>query len=325
MHWRWRCFRVFGAALAPLVLAQAAINLAHATVIRFETTAGNYDVRLFDTKTPLHAANILQYVNSNRYDGTFVHRSAKKQDNSNFVIQGGGYVIDTSLLDLPLESGWHRIQSFGNVTNEPALSNLRGTMALAKGSTPSSGSSEWFINLGDNSFLDLPQNNSFTVFGRVVGTGMTVVDAIANKARVNASVSIPNGPGPQDDQHFNTAFGEVPVNDLAKVQSQQDVLNDDVVRVIDVRVLNIPAGDYDFNGVVNGGDLGVWRRSFGSTTEADADGNGNGVVDGADFLLWQNTYRVNLGPPTVGAVPEPAAAALAAMALAALAARRRRS
>ena len=283
---------------------------AYATVMRFQTTSGNIDVRMFDAATPLHVANALAYVNSNRWDNTFIHRSAKTQSNTPFVIQGGGYQIDTSLLDAPIESGWHRIQNFSTVTNEPGISNLSGTMALAKTSLgPSTGTSEWFINLTNNSFLDLPANNSFTAFGRIVGNGLAVADAIAGLTRVNASAG-----------NLNTAFSEVPIYDLAKVQSQQDVFNDDVVRLTDVRVLNLPAGDYNVDGKVDGADLAVWKADLGSTTKAEADGNGDGVVNGADFLVWQRTLGQNFGAPAaaaIAAIPEPAAATLALLAAAA--------
>lgn len=291
-----------------LVIAVFGASEVPATVIRFQTTSGNIDVRMFDAATPLHVANALAYVNSNRWDNTFIHRSAKTQSNTPFVIQGGGYQIDTSLFNAPIESGWHRIQNFSTVTNEPGISNLRGTMALAKTSLgPSTGTSEWFINLTNNSFLDLPANNSFTAFGRIVGNGLTVADAIAALARVNAS-----------GVNYNTAFNEVPIYDLAKVQAQQDVFNADVVRMIDVRVLNIPAGDYNLDGKVDAADLAILKADFGSTTKAEADGNGDGVVNGADFLVWQRTLGQNFGPPAaaaaVAAVPEPAAATLALLA-----------
>ncbi|HEX3600768.1 MAG TPA: peptidylprolyl isomerase [Lacipirellulaceae bacterium] len=305
---RFQRLTFFALVLAAIVLVA---GRAEATIIRFVTTLGNIDFRLYDTATPLHVANILSYINSDRYDGTFIHRSAKS-GTQDFVIQGGGYKILSSLLASPPESGWTRTQTFGTVTNEPGISNLRGTLALAKGSGISSGSSEWFINLNDaNSFLDQPPptSNSFTVFGRVIGNGMTVVDNIAHLGRVNASFT-------SGGTTYNSAFSEVPVLDVNKVVAQQDVFNADVVRLTDAVVLNYKAGDYDFNGTVNAADYAVWRSSFGSTTNAAADGNGNGVVDAADYVVWRNTLGQSGGPGVGtggfigGNVPEPTSAVL---------------
>jgi peptidyl-prolyl cis-trans isomerase A (cyclophilin A) len=309
--------------IAALGWAAMFARKAEATIVRFQTTLGNIDIRLYDAATPLHTANMLSYINSNRYDGTFIHRSAKNQSGEDFVIQGGGYRILSSLLAQPIESGWQRIQSFGNVTNEPGISNLRGTVALAKGTGVSSGSSEWFINLNDdNVFLNQPPpaSNLFTVFGRVLGNGMAVADAIAALDRIDARVSTPMGVK-------NGAFSEVPVLDIDKVIAQQDVRNDDVVQLIDALVLNLPAGDYDFNGVVNMADYGVWRQSYDSTTAAEADGNGNGVVDVADFVVWRNSMAGSAAGAATSplAVPEPAAAFMAMTAVVMLVSRRRRS
>jgi peptidyl-prolyl cis-trans isomerase A (cyclophilin A) len=299
--------------VAVLAIAMIAIvgQTTEATIIRFVTTKGNIDFRLYDQAAPLHVANILQYINSNRYDGTFIHRSAKTNTGQPFVIQGGGYKILSSILAPPSGSGWTRIPSFGTVTNEFKLSNLRGTLALAKGAEVSSGSSEWFINLNNgNSFLDQPPptSNSFTVFGRVIGNGMTVADSIASLDRINAG----------------GAFNEVPVLNLDKVLAQQDVKNDDVVQLIDSVVLNYKAGDYDFNGVVNAADYTVLRSSYGSITNAAADGNGDGVVDARDYVVWRNTLGQTGGPGSGAGVPEPSASFLAISGGLMLLAKRRR-
>lgn len=86
--------------------------------------------------------------------------------------------------------------------------------------------------------------------------------------------------------------------------------------MVNVVTLNYKAGDYDFNGTVNNADYTVWRNSFGSTTLAEADGNGNGKVDAADYVLWRKTFGQSGGPATgpeifLGAnLPEPSSGIL---------------
>ncbi|MDQ3315093.1 MAG: peptidylprolyl isomerase [Verrucomicrobiota bacterium] len=107
----------------------------------------------------------------------FIHRSV-----TNFVIQSGGY-IGTVYPSVPTVLQGTAVAPFPPVKNEPFISNRRGTIAMAKvGGDPNSATSQWFINLADNSggsaALDT-QNGGFTVFGRVAGSGMAVADAIA--------------------------------------------------------------------------------------------------------------------------------------------------
>ncbi len=270
-----------------------------ATVVRFDTVQGTYDLRLFDALMPNSAANFLGYVNSGRYDGTFVHRSV-----SGFVIQGGGFFFDevagsapSISLDPPIND-----EPGGGV---PGPSNVRGTIAMAK-SGPNTVTSQWFVNLGNNSSLDDPNrpDGGFSAFGRVLGNGMDVVDAIA-------ALPIFDLDGPTASLFNNVPLLDVPGG-----------LIDNLILSNSVTLLNVPDGDYNFDGTVDGADLAVWEGSIGSTINSEADGNGNGIVDGADFLLWQQNLGATSALSSVNSVPEPNSALLAALAAAALMCRR---
>ncbi len=140
-------------------------------VVRMETTVGDFDLRLFPAAAPGHVANFLQYVAEGFYDGTLIHRVIP-----GFVIQGGGFTPGPT----------RKAATHDPIASEAdnGLSNLRGTLSLAlSGEDPDSGTSEWFINLADNTFLDYPAARppSFTVFGEV-SRHMDVVDAIGSVA-----------------------------------------------------------------------------------------------------------------------------------------------
>lgn len=162
--------------LTILLLLFPAITAA--TVVRFQTTLGVIDIQLYDAEAPLTVQNFLSYVESDAYNHSFFHRSVP-----DFVVQGGGYVWDTET-DSPKS-----VATLPPVVNEfsPGRSNVRGMVAMAKlGGDPDSATSQWFFNLVDNSAnLDV-QNGGFTVFGQVIGEGMSVVDTIALLPRVNA-------------------------------------------------------------------------------------------------------------------------------------------
>jgi cyclophilin family peptidyl-prolyl cis-trans isomerase len=155
------------ALLFMLLLVTLTGSPALATHVVIETDLGDIEVMLYDDAAPETVANFLNYVNDSDYDRTFIHRSMP-----GFVIQGGGFAfIDEVVTPVPADPP---------VVNEPGISNTRGTIAMAKfPSDPDSATSEWFINLADNSANLDSQNGGFTVFGEVVGDGMTVVDAIA--------------------------------------------------------------------------------------------------------------------------------------------------
>ena len=137
------------------------------SLVDFTTNLGNIDLQLTPQATPITVKNFLQYVNNGLYNNTVVHRSAP-----GFVIQGGGYTPDGG-----------SIQTFPPIVNEFSASrpNITGTIAMAKTSDPNSATSQWFINLMDNSSsLDNPANSGgFTVFGSVINGTLSTVNAIA--------------------------------------------------------------------------------------------------------------------------------------------------
>ena len=203
-----------GAPAKSIDLAVAFSDPDVSNAVRFSTVLGNFDVALYGQQKPITVTNFLKYVDQGRYfklDATtgqiassFVHRSVP-----NFVIQGGGYIgtVDPSPATNPNKDNAQPTQvlSFGTIQNEPGISNKRGTIAMAQaGGNPNSATSEWFINLADNggppNNLDIQTTNNgvtsgpYTVFGRVVNNGMTVVDSIAALPRFNAGPPFDNLP-----------------------------------------------------------------------------------------------------------------------------------
>jgi cyclophilin family peptidyl-prolyl cis-trans isomerase len=136
--------------------------------VRVTTNVGSFVIELDELRAPLTVADFLMYVDENFYAGTVFHRVI-----SGFVAQGGGYTED--LEEKPTEDP---------VPNESGngLSNLRGTVGLARTNEPHSGTSQFYINLADNLELDpRPTRWGYAVFGKVV-EGMDVVDQIGHRA-----------------------------------------------------------------------------------------------------------------------------------------------
>ncbi|MDH4017963.1 MAG: peptidylprolyl isomerase [Xanthomonadales bacterium] len=140
--------------------------MAVADTVLIETPLGSIEIELLKDDAPKTVENFLRYLESGKYTASFIHRSEP-----GFIIQGGGFTFSGSN-----PSG---IIPFASVENEFKLSNTRGTVAMAKvGNAPDSATSQWFINLADNSDNLDNQNGGFTVFARVIGNGMAVADAI---------------------------------------------------------------------------------------------------------------------------------------------------
>lgn len=155
------------------------------SAVRLNTSMGKVDIILYAAATPQTVTNFLAYLNAGRYKNMFFHRSVADAAGDLFIVQGGGYRY-TSV------KNFTRVPKFPAVQNEPGISNLAGTVAMAKvGGDPNSATSEFFVNLDDSNAANLDvQNGGFTVFGRVADPGMTVMAAVNALPRKNYSVII---------------------------------------------------------------------------------------------------------------------------------------
>jgi peptidyl-prolyl cis-trans isomerase A (cyclophilin A) len=134
-------------------------------LVRFETSHGDFSVEVDEESAPISAQNFLRYVDEGYYDGTIFHRVIP-----GFMVQGGGFTAD-----MEHKPGHAPIQNEAN----NGLKNQRGSLAMARTNDLHSATSQFFVNVVDNGFLDHRTGNfGYAVFGRVVG-GIDVVDKIA--------------------------------------------------------------------------------------------------------------------------------------------------
>jgi len=184
LSWTPKSARLIGCLWLALFLLAG--PLCHgATIVRFTTNLGTFDVELFDDTMPVTVANFLRYVDSSRYDSTIIHRSTTYNPADIQIVQGGGFALTGSGLSevatdapIPLE--------------DSSGSHFRGTLAMARTEDLNSATSGWFFNCANNPGLD----SNYAVFGRVVGnSGLAVLDLIA---------SVPRG-------NYGGVFSELPV------------------------------------------------------------------------------------------------------------------
>ena len=184
-----------------------------------ETIMGDITIELFPTQAPITVNNFLQYVNSGFYDGLIIHRVTNSATFQ--IIQGGGYYFENDSVNYKSEGLRPPIINESN----NGLSNLRATVAMARTTDPNSATSQFYINVTNNTGLDhTPTNAGYCVFGQVVSE-MNVVDQI-EQLSIFAS-------GPNDGIPYYESNGQpYPVN----VYKQQ------------VRVCVSPSGN-DSNGL----------------------------------------------------------------------------
>ncbi len=157
----------------------------------FETSQGNITIELYAEKAPITVENFIRYVTEGFYDGTIFHRVIP-----NFMVQGGSFKVDMRQKD-----------GHGNIQNEAnnGLQNVVGSLAMARTSAPHSASSQFFINVADNGFLNFTSESSqgwgYAVFAQVID-GMDVVMAIAE---VETATLGPHGDVPKEPIIVNKA------------------------------------------------------------------------------------------------------------------------
>ena len=190
-----------GAALVASGFAQPA--MAANPQVELQTTAGNIRIELFPDAAPKTVANFLDYVNAKYYDGTQFHRVIP-----NFMVQGGGFNAEfqqkPTRPPVPIEA---------EMSSKAGMMNVPGTLAMARTNDPNSATSQFFINVADNKFLNFrsadPQGYGYTVFGKVV-SGMDVVDKVAKEPTGGG------GPFPKDVPTEKVLINKAVVVETAK-------------------------------------------------------------------------------------------------------------
>lgn len=230
------------------------------------------DVELYDDITPVTVANYLNYVNDGRYDLTFINRSTP-----GFVLQTGGVTnIDPDNTGLG-PSTFGEVIEFPPIVNEPGLSNVRGTIAMAKlADQPDSATSEWFINLNDNSNPLDTENSGYTVFGSIIDDGMETADQVATFPIMDISFL------------FGSSYQSIPIPDYdmstSEILYQSNLVMILSASVIDRPILRFTPADSDF-GFIDPND------PIGKSIDVVLKNTGNQTLD--------------IGPISAGAINAP--------------------
>ncbi len=309
--------------LAPAAFAGIGREVVHIDMVTYSPAHGGYissrmDVLLYNDLAPSTVDNFKQYVTAGLYDWTVIHRNAAQQDGSPFVIQGGGFTVgENASGNRVLEA----ITNFGTIDSEwnpDTMSNTRGTLAMARvGTDANSATSQWFVNMADNTFLDYAGSATigFTVFGRVidanttggvspVNSGMTLADAIAGL------------PG-FDFGTWHSAAGEIPLVNFNDADYAAAVggslVPPDYTNFVWVTMSLAPdilIGDVSGDGLVNTEDINPFIAALTNPAgpyTVNADINQDGLVNTEDINPFIALLTASPAGGSASSVPEPAA------------------
>ncbi len=257
-----------GAPNTTISLTAAFSDPDVSSAARLTTDLGNIDYAFLPGAAPLTVANFLGYLSRGDFANTMFHRSVP-----GFIIQGGAFRADATASAVPTQP---------QVVNEPDITNVRGTVAMAKvGGFPDSATNQFFINLAANAGNLDNQNEGFTVFARVAGNGMAVADAIASLPTRNYSA-------------VNSALGATPVRGTPPTAYDPAAL----VRILSAEVLptlqfSAVSSDTGVCAVsVDGSELSLTPISAGSSTVTvtaiDLDGQS---VDSSFTVSVNDSYQ----------------------------------
>ncbi|MGH7136247.1 MAG: peptidylprolyl isomerase, partial [Pirellulales bacterium] len=268
---------------ARLELLETRSMLDSNPIVTVDTNFGNFQIELFPTAAPQTVANFLSYVNDGAYNDVIFHRSVP-----GFVEQTGGYLSPTNTFS-GSTSQFTPITTNAAIPLEYNLPNLLGTVAMARDSSTGSATSQWFVNLADNSQTNGPSNNGgYAVFGQVI-SGMSVLYTIAGF--------------PVDNVDGGT-FSQLPV----ATGSQLVRITSTTVDSIDGTVFT----DVNGNGVLDSGEPGLAGRTVflnrdgsgvpdANNPSTATNSNGNYSFSG----MASGTYTVSEVTPASGSLTTP--------------------
>ncbi|HJT32578.1 MAG TPA: SdrD B-like domain-containing protein [Pirellulales bacterium] len=255
-------------------------------IVTVDTNFGNFQIELLPSAAPQTVANFLNYVESGAYTDTIFHRSVQptSQVPNIGIIQAGGFTSSSTTFT--------NVSQFQTIPTQPAIpleynqANAAGTVAMARTNDPNSATDEFFINDTDNS-TTLGQSNGggYAVFGKIIGNGMQVVNAIAQLQDTT------------DPSVANTPFAQLPLGP-----------NNQLVQISSITLDSVDGtvfSDANANGTQDTGEGGVANRTVfvnvdgsgqadGKNPQATTDANGNFSISG----VAPGTYTVNEVLPT---------------------------